>query len=91
MAPNTLGHRQTDHLRIVVLIEAAAAFAMEVLRPGGSFVTKAFQGGETREVLSLLKANFETVKHVKPKASRGESAEVFLVALGFRPPTAAGG
>lgn len=84
MAPNTLGHRQTDHLRIVILIEAAAAFAIENLKPGGAFVAKAFQGGETAEVLKMLKAHFNEVKHVKPKASRTDSSEVFLVATGFR-------
>lgn len=84
MAPNTLGHRQTDHLRIVVLIEAAAEFAAETLRPGGAFVAKAFQGGETAEVLRYLKARFARVRHVKPRASRGDSSEVFLVATGFQ-------
>lgn len=84
MAPNTLGHRQTDHLRIVLLIEAAAAFAAEVLRPGGALVAKAFQGGETEDVIRFLKSRFHDVRHVKPKASRGDSSELFLVALGFR-------
>jgi len=85
MAPNTVGHRQTDHLRIVMLIEAAADFAIEVLKPGGTFITKAFQGGETAEVLRTLKAAFTEVKHVKPKASRQQSSEVYLVATGLRP------
>jgi 23S rRNA (uridine2552-2'-O)-methyltransferase len=84
MAPNTVGHRQTDHLRIVMLIEAAADFAIEVLKPGGAFVTKAFQGGETAGVLKILKAAFTEVKHVKPKASRQQSSEVYLVATGLR-------
>ena len=84
MAPNTIGHKRTDHLRIIGLIEIAADFAVEVLKPGGAFVAKAFQGGETEHVLRLLKANFETVKHVKPKASRAESSELYLVATGFR-------
>jgi 23S rRNA (uridine2552-2'-O)-methyltransferase len=84
MAPNTLGHRRTDHLRIVVLIEAAAAFAVDHLKPGGAFVAKAFQGGETAEVIRTLKAHFGDVKHVKPKASRTDSSEVFLVATGFK-------
>ena len=84
MAPNTVGHRQTDHLRIVSLIEDAADFAIEVLRPGGIFLTKAFQGGETAEVLRTLKANFDDVRHVKPKASRADSSEVYLLATGFR-------
>jgi 23S rRNA (uridine2552-2'-O)-methyltransferase len=84
MAPNTIGHKRTDHLRIIGLIEAAADFAVEVLRPGGAFVAKAFQGGETAGVLKLLKAHFDSVKHVKPKASRAESSELYLVATGFR-------
>lgn len=84
MAPNTSGHRQTDHLRIVGLIEAAVDFAVQVLKPGGTFVSKAFQGGETAAVLKTLKAHFGEVKHVKPKASRAESSEVYLVATGFK-------
>src|SRR5262249_4704475 len=72
MAPNTVGHRQTDHLRIVNLIEAAADFAIGVLRPGGAFVAKAFQGGETSEVIGRLKQHFAEVKTVKPKASRAD-------------------
>ena len=84
MAPNTTGHRTTDHLRIVGLIEAAADFAIAVLKPGGAFVTKAFQGGELAEVIALLKSRFVQVKQVKPKASRAESSEVYLVATGFQ-------
>lgn len=84
MAPNTTGHRQTDHLRIIGLIEAAAAFAVETLKPGGAFVAKAFQGGETADVIAALKRSFDTVRTVKPKASRAESSEVYLVATGFR-------
>lgn len=84
MAPNTVGHRQTDHLRIIGLIEAAADFAVEVLKPGGAFVAKAFQGGETEGVIRLLKTRFADVRHVKPKASRAESSEVYLVATGFK-------
>ena len=84
MAPNTVGHRQTDHLRIVNLIEAAADFAIGVLRPGGTFVAKAFQGGETSHVIGRLKQHFEAVKTVKPKASRSDSSELYLVALGLR-------
>jgi 23S rRNA (uridine2552-2'-O)-methyltransferase len=84
MAPNTMGHRQTDHLRIVGLIEAAADFAGSVLRPGGAFVAKAFQGGETAEVIAALKRTYAEVRTLKPKASRAESAEVYLVALGFK-------
>ena len=83
MAPNTSGHRKTDHLRIVSLVEAAAAFAIETLKPGGVFVSKAFQGGETAALLKLLGANFTEVKHVKPKASRADSSELYLVATGL--------
>jgi 23S rRNA (uridine2552-2'-O)-methyltransferase len=84
MAPNTVGHRQTDHLRIVGLIEAAAEFAISVLRPGGAFVAKAFQGGETGQIIGELKQHFTEVRNVKPKASRADSSEVFLVATGFK-------
>jgi 23S rRNA (uridine2552-2'-O)-methyltransferase len=84
MAPNTVGHRQTDHLRIVGLIEAAVDFAVEVLKPGGVFIAKAFQGGETAEVIGKLKRRFAQVKTVKPKASRAESSEIYLVATGFK-------
>jgi len=84
MAPNTMGHRQTDHLRIVGLIEAAVDFAIEALEPGGAFLTKAFQGGETAALLVLLKANFAKVRHVKPKASRAESSELYLLAQDFK-------
>ncbi len=84
MAPNTVGHRQTDHLRIVGLIEAAVEFAIQVLKPGGAFIAKAFQGGETAEVIATLKRHFPEVKTVKPKASRADSSELYLVALKFR-------
>jgi len=84
MAPNTTGHRQTDHLRIVGLIETAVEFAITVLKPGGAFVSKAFQGGETAGLLALLKTNFANVRHVKPKASRAESSELYLLATGFK-------
>ena len=84
MSPNTTGHRQTDHLRIIGLIEAAADFAEGVLRPGGALVCKAFQGGETRELLARLRRSYAEVRHAKPRASRADSAEVYLVAKGFR-------
>jgi 23S rRNA (uridine2552-2'-O)-methyltransferase len=84
MAPNTTGHRETDHLRIVGLIEAGLDFALQVLKPGGAFVAKAFQGGETGELLKIMKPRFAEVRHVKPKASRAESSEVYLVATGFK-------
>jgi 23S rRNA (uridine2552-2'-O)-methyltransferase len=84
MAPNTTGHRQTDHLRIVGLIEVAMEFALAALKPGGTFVSKAFQGGEAGGLLTILKGNFARVRHVKPKASRAESSELYLLATGFK-------
>ncbi|WP_158914940.1 RlmE family RNA methyltransferase [Caulobacter sp. S45] len=84
MAHNTVGHRQTDHLKIVGLIEAAADFALANLKPGGGFVVKTFQGGAAGDILAHLKAGFTDVKHVKPKASRSDSSEVYLVATGCR-------
>jgi 23S rRNA (uridine2552-2'-O)-methyltransferase len=84
MAPNTVGHRQTDHLRIVGLIEAAVDFAVQVLKPGGAFVAKAFQGGETASIIAHLKRHFANVKNVKPKASRADSSETYIVAIGFK-------
>lgn len=84
MAPNTTGHRQTDHLRIMGLAEAAGAFAIEVLKPGGIFLTKVFQGGAAPELLNDLKRAFREVRHVKPPASRPESSELYLLAMGFR-------
>ena|SRR5579863_2627729 len=84
MAANTTGHRQTDHLRIVALAEAAAAFARDVLGPGGSFLCKVLQGGTEGALLAELKQDFASVKHVKPPASRSDSAELYLFARGFR-------
>mgnify|MGYP001547927914 FL=1 len=84
MAAPTTGHKPTDHLRIVALAEAAYAFAAEVLAPGGAFVAKVFQGGAERELLARLKRDFATVRHAKPPASRQESAELYVVAQGFR-------
>jgi 23S rRNA (uridine2552-2'-O)-methyltransferase len=84
MAPNTVGHRETDHLRIMGLIELAAAFAEQVLRPGGVFVTKSFQGGGSAEMMAALRGRYEQVRNVKPKSSRTESSEVYLVAIGLR-------
>ena len=84
MAPNTIGHKRTDHLRIMGLVEAAAEFAGEVLAPGGAFVTKIFQGGAQGELMASLKRAFREVRHVKPPVSRADSAEMFLVATGFR-------
>lgn len=82
MAHNTVGHRQTDHLKIIALIQAAAEFAIRTLKPGGAFVTKNFQGGDAGGLLEQLRAAFTEVKFVKPKASRKDSSEVYLVALG---------
>jgi 23S rRNA (uridine2552-2'-O)-methyltransferase len=84
MAAETTGHTKTDHLRIMGLAEAAAEFAMEVLEPGGSFVCKVFQGGTERALLDMLKRAFAAVRHVKPPASRADSAELYVVATGFR-------
>lgn len=84
MAPNTMGHRQTDHLRIMALVEAAYEFATQVLKPGGTFVSKIFQGGAQGDLLTMMKNDFTTVKHIKPPASRKESAEQYVVATGFR-------
>ncbi len=84
MAANATGHRQTDHLRIMALAEAAAAFAREVLAPGGSFLCKVLQGGTEAALLAELKRDFASVKHVKPPASRSDSAELYLLAQGFR-------
>lgn len=81
MAANTVGHKQTDHLRTMGLVEAAADFALDVLQPGGHFVSKAFAGGTDGDLLKLLRANFKTVKNAKPPASRKGSVEWYLVAL----------
>lgn len=85
MAAPTTGHTRTDHLRIMGLAEAAAAFACDVLRPGGVFLAKVFQGGTERELLDMLKKRFAAVRHVKPPASRADSAELYVLATGFRP------
>ena len=84
MAPNTTGHRETDHLRIVGLIDAALDFAVANLEPGGAFVAKAFQGAGASEVLARLKRHFARVQHIKPKASRADSSELFFAATGFK-------
>ena len=85
MAPNTSGHVATDHLRIMALAELALAFSCDILKPGGAFVAKLFQGGAEREMLSTLKLRFRTVRHAKPPASRKDSKEMYVVAMGFRP------
>jgi 23S rRNA (uridine2552-2'-O)-methyltransferase len=84
MAANATGHRKTDQLRIIGLVELAADFASEVLAPGGFFLAKVLQGGAEGEMLARLKREFATVRHVKPKASRADSAELYLLATGFR-------
>lgn len=84
MAAPTTGHASTDHIRIIALAEAAYEFAHEVLAPGGTFLCKVFQGGAEGELLAALKRDFKTVRHAKPPASRAESAEVYVVATGFR-------
>jgi 23S rRNA (uridine2552-2'-O)-methyltransferase len=84
MAANATGHRQTDHLKIMALVEAAAEFACEVLKPGGSFLAKVLQGGTEGTLLATLKRDFASVKHVKPAASRADSAELYVLATGFR-------
>jgi 23S rRNA (uridine2552-2'-O)-methyltransferase len=84
MAANTTGHRKTDQLRIVGLVESAAAFAAEVLNPGGVFLAKVFQSGADATLQAELKRNFATVRHVKPAASRQDSSERYVLAIGFR-------
>lgn len=84
MAANATGHRQTDHLRIMALAEAAAEFAREVLRPGGGFLCKVLRGGTEGTLLAALKQDFAQVRHIKPAASRSDSAELYLLATGFR-------
>ena len=91
MAANATGHKKTDHLKIVALVELAAEFARQVLAPGGSFVAKVIQGGTEGALLADLKRDFSTVRHLKPAASRADSAELYLVATGFRGQAAAAG
>jgi 23S rRNA (uridine2552-2'-O)-methyltransferase len=85
MAAPTTGHRATDHIRTIALVEIALDVAIDTLRPGGAFVGKVFQGGATGELLARMKKHFREVKHVKPPASRAESVELYVVALGFKP------
>jgi 23S rRNA (uridine2552-2'-O)-methyltransferase len=84
MAANTTGHRKTDQLRIVGLVEAAALFASEVLKPGGTFLAKVFQSGADADLLAQLKRDYATVRHVKPASSRQDSSERYVLATGFR-------
>lgn len=84
MAANTVGHKQTDHLRTMGLVEAGAWFAVETLEKGGAFVAKVLAGGTDTELLALLKKHFTSVKHAKPPASRKDSSEWYVVAQGFK-------
>ncbi|MGZ3299044.1 MAG: RlmE family RNA methyltransferase [Asticcacaulis sp.] len=84
LAHNTVGHRQTDHLKIMGLLELASDFALDNLRPGGAFIAKAFQGGETETLLLKLKLSFDNVRHMKPKSSRADSSEIYIVATGYK-------
>ena len=84
MAANATGHRKTDHLKIMALVEAAAQFAREVLSPSGTFLAKVLQGGAEPALLADLKRDFASVKHIKPPASRSDSAELYVLATGFR-------
>lgn len=84
MAAPTTGHRATDHIRTIALVEIALEVALDTLKPGGAFVGKVFQGGSSAELLAELKQSFREVKHVKPPASRAESVELYVVALGFK-------
>lgn len=86
MAANATGHRKTDHLKIMALVEAAAEFARAALAPGGAFLAKVIQGGTETDLLAALKRDFASVKHVKPPASRADSAELYVLATGFRRP-----
>lgn len=91
MAANATGHRATDHLKIVALVELAADFARQVLAPGGAFVAKVLQGGTEGSLLANLKRDFAQVKHLKPAASRADSAELYVLATGFRGKSAMAG
>lgn len=84
MAAPTVGHAKTDHLRIMNLAEAAAHFAADVLAPGGAFLCKVFQGGTERDLLDFLRQRFSVIRHVKPPASRADSAELYVLATGFK-------
>lgn len=84
MAASATGHKPTDHLRIMALCEAALDFATEVLKPGGAFLAKVLQGGAERDLMDMMNRNFKIVRHVKPKASRADSAEMYVLATGFK-------
>lgn len=84
MAPNTVGHKKTDHIRQMVLLEYALDFAIRALKNGGTFIAKSFTGGTTNDLLKQIKEHFDTVHHIKPPSSRKDSVEMFIVAMGFR-------
>ena len=84
MAPNTVGHKKTDHIRQMVLLEYAMSFAIRALKIGGTFIAKSFTGGTTNDLLKQIKEHFDTVHHIKPPSSRKDSVEMFIVAMGFR-------
>ena len=84
MAASATGHKATDHLRIMHLCELALEFAIEVLKPGGSFLAKVLQGGAEKDLMDMLRTHFKVVRHVKPKASRADSAEMYVLATGFK-------
>jgi 23S rRNA (uridine2552-2'-O)-methyltransferase len=84
MASHATGHRQTDHINIIALVEAGYDFARQVLKPGGSYLAKVLRGGTENQLLALMKKDFKIVRHVKPMASRDDSAELFVLATGFR-------
>ena len=90
MAASSTGHRQTDHLRVIALAEAALDIAEDVLKPGGAYLAKVLQGGASGDLLTRLRQNFAKVSHVKPKASRQDSAEVYVLAMGYRGPGSEG-
>ena len=84
MAPNTVGHKKTDHLRQMVLLEYALDFALRALKKGGTFIAKSFTGGATNDLVKQIKEHFEDVHYIKPPSSRKDSVEMFIVATGFR-------
>ena len=84
MAPNTMGHKQTDHLKIMAVVEAAYYFAIEILKPDGVFIAKVLQGGTQNTLLAEMKHHFTSIKHINPPASRKESSEQYLIAQGFK-------
>jgi len=90
MAAPATGHAATDHMRIMALLDAAYAFARDVLKPGGVFVGKVLRGGAEKDLLTALKRDFSKVRHVKPPASRKDSAEIYVIATGFRGNTGRG-